>query len=113
MTRQETVCEKFLTRHDTEAAHSDGKLYAKSFLFGMGQKCFKAAGNYMRKVSYTAWDRSVSKRQETIREGFPIRHDTKAVLSGRKLFAKGFLHGMGQKCFKAAGNYTRRVSYTA
>ena len=34
--RQETICEKFLTRHDTEAAHSDGKLYAKGFLYGMG-----------------------------------------------------------------------------
>ena len=53
-TRQETICEKFLTRHDTKAVHSGRKLFAKGFLHGMGQKCFIAAVNYMRKVSYTA-----------------------------------------------------------
>lgn len=54
MTRQETVCEKFLIQHETEVFYRDRKPFAKGFLFGMGQKCFKASGNYMRKVSYTA-----------------------------------------------------------
>ena len=53
-TRQETVCEKFLIRHETEVFYRDRKLFAKGFLFGMGQKCFIAAGNYSRKVFYTA-----------------------------------------------------------
>ena len=60
MTRQETVCEKFLIQHETEVFYRDRKLFAKGFLNGMGQKCFKASGNYSQKVSYTAWDRSVS-----------------------------------------------------
>lgn len=67
------------------------KLYAKGFLHGMTRKLSIAAGNYSQKVSYMAWDRSVSKRQETICEKFPTRHDTEAVHSGRKLYAKGFL----------------------
>ena len=110
-TRQETIRKRFPTRHDTEAAHSDGKLYAKSFLHGMTRKLSVATGNYSQKVSYTAWDRSVSPRQETICEKFLIRHDTEAVHSGRKLFAKSFLYGMTRKLSVATGNYLQRVFY--
>ena len=85
----------------------------KSFLYSMKQKCFIVTGNYSQKVSYTAWDRSVSKRQETICEKFLTRHDTKAVHSGSKLFAKGFLHGMTRKLSITIGNYSQKVSYTA
>ena len=53
-TRQETVCERFPTRHGTEVFQSGRKLYAKSFLYGMTRKLSIAAGNYMQKVSYTA-----------------------------------------------------------
>ena len=54
MTRQETVCEKFPTRHDTEAVHYDRKLFAKGFLHGMTRKLSITIGNYSQKVSYTA-----------------------------------------------------------
>ena len=80
----------FLLWQEAEMFRRGRKLYAKSFLHGMKWKLPIATGNYTQKVSYTAWDRSVSKRQETICEKFLTRHDTKAVRSGRKLFAKGF-----------------------
>ena len=87
----------FLLRQEAEMFYSGGKQFVKSFLFGMGQKCFIAAGNYLRRVSYSAWDRSVSKRQETICEKFPTRHDTEAAHSDGKLYAKSFLYGMTRK----------------
>ena len=37
----------------------------------------------------------VSSRQETVCERFPIRRDSYVIHDGRKLFAKGFLSGMG------------------
>ncbi len=61
----------------------------------------------------TAWNLCVSPRQETICKGFPIQHGIEVLHSGRKLFAKGFLHGMRRKLSIAAGNYSRKVSYTA
>ena len=36
--RQETVCEWFLIRHGAIAYHSDRKLLAYGFLFGVGQR---------------------------------------------------------------------------
>jgi hypothetical protein len=90
-----------------------GNYTRKVSLYGMTRKLFIAAGNYLQKVSYTAWDRSVSKRQETICEKFLTRHDTKAVHSDRKLYAKSFLYGMTRKLFIAAGNCLRRDSYSA
>jgi hypothetical protein len=38
------------------AEHSGGKLFADSFLFGVRQWRSMTAGNYSRKVSYSAWD---------------------------------------------------------
>ena len=64
----------------------------------------------MRRVSYSSWHHCVSCRQETVREGFPIRLDAIVFLTGRKLFAKGFLFSMTLLCFIATGNYLRRVS---
>ena len=40
------------------------------------------------------------------RNQFPIRLDAVAVLTGRKLFAKGFLSGLTLWCFLPPGNYT-------
>ena len=80
----------FLLRQEAEIFRRGRKLYAKSFLYSMKQKCFIVTGNCLRRVSYSAWERSVLKRQETICEKFPTRHDTEAVHYDRKLFAKGF-----------------------
>ena len=57
--------------------------------------------------------RDVSTRQETICKGFPIRHGIEVLHSGRKLYAKSFLHGMTRKLSVATGNYSQKVSYTA
>ena len=46
-------------------------------------------------------------------KSFLLRQEAEMFRRGRKLFVKGFLYGMGQKCFKAAGNYMRKVSYMA
>ena len=46
-------------------------------------------------------------------KSFLLRQEAEMFRRGRKLYAKGFLHGMGQKCFIAVGNYMRKVSYTA
>ena len=91
---------------------------------------FLPAGNYSRRVSYSAWLYCVSYRQETIREGFPTwrgtvvflidrklftysfptRLGTVVFLADRKLFAKGFLLDAAPLCFLPTGNYSRRVS---
>ena len=59
----------------------------------------------MRKVSYSTWHYCVSYRQETICEWFPIRLDAIVFLTGRKLFAKGFLLDMALLCFLPTGNF--------
>ena len=66
----------------------------------------------MRRVSYSTWHYCVSCRQETVREGFPIRLDAIVFQCGRKLFAKGFLLGLTTLCFLPTGNFLRRVSYS-
>ena len=108
--RQETICERFPTRHGTTVFLADRKLFAKGFLFDLAPLCFLPTGNCSRKVSYSTWYHRVSYRQETIRERFPIRLDAIVFLTGRKLFAKGFLFVMAPLCFIAAGNCLRRVS---
>ena len=50
----------FLLRQEAEMFRRGRKLYAKSFLYSMKQKCFIVTGNCLRRVSYSAWDRSVS-----------------------------------------------------
>ena len=59
----------------------------------------------MRIVSYSTWHHCVSCRQETVRERFPIRRYAIVFLTGRKLFAKGFLFGIATLCFIATGNF--------
>ena len=54
--RQETIRERFPIRREAVAEHGGGKLFAKGFLFGMKQRRSIAAGNCLRKVSYSAWD---------------------------------------------------------
>ena len=98
---------------DTAVLLSDRKLFAKGFLFVMAPLCFLPTGNCLRIVSYSTWHHCVSYRQETVRERFPIRLDAIVFLTGKKLFAKGFLFGMTLLCFIATGNYLRRVSYSA
>ena len=55
----------------------------------------------------------VSSRQETIRKRFPTRRDTMAILTDRKLIAKGFLSGVTLWLFLPTGNCLRKVSYPA
>ena len=52
--RQETICEWFPTRRGTKGIHSDRKLLANGFLFGVGRWCIIATGNCLRIVSYPA-----------------------------------------------------------
>ena len=73
--------------------HRDRKLFAYSFLSGMGQLHIIAAGNYSRMGSYSAWEMGIH--------------------SDRKLFANGFLLDVGKWGFIAAGNCLRIVSYPA
>ena len=130
--RQETICEGFPTRHGTTVFLADRKLFAEGFLLDMALLCFIATGNFfagrfldsarndmrdmatlcflptgncLRRVSCSTWQHCVSCRQETVRERFPIRLDATVFLTGRKLFAKGFLFGMTLLCFIAAGNF--------
>ena len=111
--RQETVCEGFPVRLGTDVFHTDRKLFAYGFLFGLRQMCFVSTGNYSRMVSYSAWDRCVSYRQETACVWFPIRLGTAVFHTDRKLFAQGFLFSLGRMCFIPTGNWLRRVSYPA
>ena len=50
----------FLLRQEAEMFRRGRKLFAKGFLHGMTRKLSITIGNYSQKVSYTAWDRSVS-----------------------------------------------------
>ena len=109
--RQETVCERFPVRRGKEGIHADRKLFAKGFLSDVGRRVYKATGNCLRIVSYPTWEGWYSCRQETGGERFPIRRGTDCIHGGRKLFAKGFLHGMGRVVYIVTGNYSRRVSY--
>ena len=90
---------------------ADRKLYAEGFLFGIATLCFIATGNCSRKVSCSTWHYCVSCRQETICEGFPVRHGNIVFQCDRKLFADSFLLDMTLLCFLSAGNYLRMVSY--
>ena len=100
----------FSTRHGTAVFLADRKLFAKGFLFVMAPLCFLPAGNFLRRVSWSSWHHCVSCRQETVRERFPIRLDAIVFLTGRKLFANGFLFGLTPLCFLPTGNYLRMVS---
>ena len=51
--------------------------------------------DFLRIVSYPAWDDGKSSWQETIREWVPIRRGAMVYHSGRKLFANGFLLDVG------------------
>ena len=111
--RQETVCVWFPTRHGINVFHISRKLFAYGFLLDMASMYFMTTGNYSRMVSYSAWDRCFSYRQETICIWFPVRHGTDVFHISRKLFAYGFLSGLGRMCFIPTGNCLRRVSYSA
>ena len=111
--RQETFREGFPVRLDSTVFLTDRKLFAKGFLFGLAPWCILTTGNYSRMVSCPAWLHSVSYRQETVREGFPIRLGSMAFLTHRKLFAYGFLSSLALWCFLPIGNCWRRVSCPA
>ena len=113
--RQEISRLRFATLEMTEARGSTvfltgRKLFAKGFLLGVAPLCFLPAGNFLRRVSCSAWLHCVSCRQETVCEGFPARRDTVAFLTGRKLFTYSFLLDLALWCFLPTGNYLRRVS---
>ena len=80
--------------------------WAMDFRLDMAPLCFLPAGNCLLKVSYSAWYHRVSYRQETVREGFPIRHDAIVFLADRKLFADSFLLGMALLFFLPTRNYS-------
>jgi hypothetical protein len=79
----------------------------------MAPMCFISVGNYSRMVSCPTWRQCVSYRQETIRVWFPVRLGTDVFHISRKLFAYGFLFGLGQMCFIPTGNCLRMISYSA
>ena len=89
----------------------DRKLLATSFLSGVGKMMFIAMGNSWRKVSYPAWGRRFSHRQETACEKFPARRREDGIHSNRKLFATGFLSGVGKMIFMATGNCLRQETF--
>ena len=109
--RQETIRVWFPIRLGTAVLHTDRKLFAYGFLFGLRQMCFIPTGNYLRRFSYSAWHCCVSHRQETICVWFPVRLGTDVFHTSRKLFAYGFLSGLAPMCFIPTGNCLRMVSY--
>ena len=111
--RQETVGERFPVRLDSTVFLTDRKLFAYSFLSGLAPWCCLPTGNCSRIVSYSAWLHGVSYRQETVREGFPVRLGSMAFLALRKLFAKGFLSALIPQCFLPTGNCSPIVSHSA
>ena len=53
-----------------------------------------------------------AQRQETVCEGFPIRHENDGTHDVRKLFAKVFLFDMRMMVPMTAGNCSQKVSYS-
>ena len=89
------------------------KLFAYSFLSDLAPWRFLPTGNCSPIVSCPTWLHSVSYRQETVREGFPIQLGSMVLLAHRKLLAKGFLSGLAPCCFLPTRNCSRRVSHSA
>ena len=111
--RQETMGKRFPLRLGAVAYHGVRKLWAKSFLSGLGPWRIMASGNYGQKVSSPAWGRGVSWRQETMGKKFPLRPGAVAYHGNRKLWAKGFLSGLGLWRIMGTGNYGQKVSSPA
>ena len=63
---------------------------ARNDMGDMATLGFLPTGNCLRRVSYSTWHYCVSLRQETICEGFPVRHGTTVFLADRKLFRERF-----------------------
>ena len=103
--QQETMGKRLRVRLGAMAYHGVRKLWAKSFLSDVGPWRIKASGNYGQKVSSPAWGRGVSWQQETMGKRFPLRLRAVAYQSVRKLWAKGFLSGLGPWRIMASGNY--------
>ena len=101
---QETFCLWFPVRLDSMVFHTDRKLFAYGFLSGLAPWYSLPTGNYSRKVSCPTWHHSISYRQETFCEGFPVRLDSMVLLADRKLLAKGFLSDLIPWCFLPTGN---------
>ena len=101
---QETVREEFPIRLGSMAFLARRKLFAKGFLFGLAPWCYLPTGNCSPIVSCPPWLHGVSYRQETVREGFPIRLGSMVFFTDRKLFAKGFLSALTPWRFLPTGN---------
>ena len=120
---QETVREGFPIRLGSMVFSTDRKLLAKGFLSDLNPQCFLPTGNCSRMVSCPAWLYGVSCPQETVRREIsrlrfaPLEmtgeRGSMVFLTGRKLFAKGFLSDLAPWCFLPTGNCLRRVSYSA
>ena len=102
--RQETVREGFPIQLGSMVLLAHRKLFAKGFPFGLTPWCSLPTGNCSRKVSCPAWLHGFPYRQETVREGFPIRLGSMLLLAHRKLLAKGFLSDLTPWCFLPTGN---------
>ncbi len=77
----------------------------RSFLSDLAPLCFTSTGNFSPAVSYPAWHYCVSPQQETFHQQFPIRLDTIAFHSDRKLFASSFLSDLTPLRFTPTGNF--------
>ena len=111
--QQEIMGKRFPLRRGAVAYQSVRKLWAKSFLSGLGPWRIMATGNYGQKVSSPAWGRGVSWRQETMGKKFPLRLGAVAYQSVRKLWAKSFLPDLGPWRIMATGNYGQKASCPA
>ena len=112
-TIREPLCEGFPIRHGTIAAHRDRKLFAHSFPFDMTLSYLISIGNLSPMVSHPTWHHCCSSRQETVREQFPIRHDTIVFHLNRKPFAYGFPSDMAPLLLISTGNCLLIVSHPA
>ena len=103
-TLREPLCEGFPIRHGTAVFHDGRELFAYGFLSDRVPLYFISTGNFLRMVSYSTWRHCCSSRQETVREQFPIRHDTIVFHLNRKLFANSFSFGIAPLLLITTGN---------
>ena len=87
-------------------------------LFGPMSRTHCGPGSYLQNNKLIYYTREEMKKQmvflrNPLRGKFPIRLGTIAILTDRKLFAKGFLSGLALWLSLPTGNYLRKVSYPA
>ena len=111
-TLREPLCEGFPIRHGAAVFHDGRELFAYGFLSDRVPLYFISTGNFLRMVSYSTWRHCCSSRQETVREQFPIRHDTIVPHLNRKPFAHSFPFGIAPLLLITTGNCSPIVSHS-